>query len=175
MRVAAPSTYILTSRSETPPSGTPPLLPIPIPTSSPPLLLPSTNCRADVPEISLPPQKRLCNAPGPIFEVEECSSAPTARPTGGFKEYYGFVATLDAEIRHDLERDIGYGITDVWSMDASDTACSEVMALRTTLLAQQAEIGALRAATQVTALQSQQRPAKDPAHPDVPEEAGSSS
>ncbi|GKE77337.1 hypothetical protein Tco_1543457 [Tanacetum coccineum] len=114
MRVAAPSTYILTSRSETPPSGTPPLLPIPIPTSSPPFLLPSTNCRADVPEISLQPQKRLCNAPGPIFEVEECSSAPTARPTGGFKEYYGFVATLDAEIRHDLERDLGYGITDVW-------------------------------------------------------------
>ncbi|GKF72900.1 hypothetical protein Tco_0219232, partial [Tanacetum coccineum] len=32
MRAAAPSTYILASRSETPPSGTPPLLPIPLPT-----------------------------------------------------------------------------------------------------------------------------------------------
>ncbi|GKE55328.1 hypothetical protein Tco_1494513, partial [Tanacetum coccineum] len=41
MRVAAPSTYILASRSETPPSGTPPLLPIPLPTPSPPLLLPT--------------------------------------------------------------------------------------------------------------------------------------
>ncbi|GJZ51787.1 hypothetical protein Tco_0606302 [Tanacetum coccineum] len=46
MRVAAPSTYILASRSETPPLGTPPLLPIPLPTPSPPLLLPSTNYRA---------------------------------------------------------------------------------------------------------------------------------
>ncbi|GJS48717.1 hypothetical protein Tco_0598838 [Tanacetum coccineum] len=42
----------------------------------------------------------------------------------------------------------------VQSMDASDTARSE---------------------TQMVALQSQQRPARDPVHPDVPEEAGSSS
>ncbi|GKE58048.1 hypothetical protein Tco_1497233, partial [Tanacetum coccineum] len=48
MRAATPSTYILTSRSETPPLGTPPLLPIPLPTSSPPLLLPYTDCRVDV-------------------------------------------------------------------------------------------------------------------------------
>nr|GEW51778.1 putative reverse transcriptase domain-containing protein [Tanacetum cinerariifolium] len=41
LRAAAPSTYILAPQSETPPSGTPPLLPIPLPTSSPPLLLPS--------------------------------------------------------------------------------------------------------------------------------------
>ncbi|GJT30578.1 hypothetical protein Tco_0910853 [Tanacetum coccineum] len=27
---------------------------------------------------------------------------------------YGFVATMDREIRHDLERDVGYGITDSW-------------------------------------------------------------
>ncbi|GKA86651.1 putative reverse transcriptase domain-containing protein [Tanacetum coccineum] len=40
MRAVAPSTYILASQSEIPPSGTPPLLPIPLPTSSPPLLLP---------------------------------------------------------------------------------------------------------------------------------------
>nr|GEX82097.1 hypothetical protein [Tanacetum cinerariifolium] len=47
MRVAALSTYCLA-----PPSGTPPLLPIPLPTSSPPLLLPSTNYRVDVLEKS---------------------------------------------------------------------------------------------------------------------------
>ncbi|GKE21596.1 hypothetical protein Tco_1433108, partial [Tanacetum coccineum] len=257
MSAAAPSTYILASQSKTPPSGTPPLLPIPLPTSSPPLLLPSTDCRADVPK---------------------CSSAPTARPTRGFRADYGFVATLDAEIRRDPKREIGSWITDVWvdpdeiakelpatdvaelskrmtnfittvrqdtyeiygrlddtqddrslmsgqlnllhrdrrahariarlmetkarlsceawvqSMDASDTVRSEVMALRTIVLAQQAEIGALWAAdhtrqaqlvealtllkslqTQVTALQSQQTPARDPTHPDIPEEAGSSS
>ncbi|GKB02946.1 hypothetical protein Tco_0831035 [Tanacetum coccineum] len=62
MRVAAPSTYILASQSETPPSGTPPVLPIPLPTPSPPLLLPSTNCSAGVSEVTLPPRKRLCIA-----------------------------------------------------------------------------------------------------------------
>nr|GFC85578.1 hypothetical protein [Tanacetum cinerariifolium] len=48
------------------------------------------------------------------FEVGECSSAPTARPTGGFSADYGFIGTLDAEIRCDPVREIGYGITDVW-------------------------------------------------------------
>ncbi|GJR95274.1 hypothetical protein Tco_0267448 [Tanacetum coccineum] len=38
MRAAAPSTYILAPRSRTPPSGTPPLLHIPLPTSSHSLL-----------------------------------------------------------------------------------------------------------------------------------------
>nr|GEW49438.1 reverse transcriptase domain-containing protein [Tanacetum cinerariifolium] len=106
MRVAAPSTYILAPRSETPPLGIPPLLPIPLPTSSPPLLLPSIDRRADVPEVTLPPRKRLCIAIGPRFEVGQCSSAPTARPTGGFRANYGFVSTLDAEIRRDPDRDI---------------------------------------------------------------------
>ncbi|GKD44500.1 hypothetical protein Tco_1269145 [Tanacetum coccineum] len=81
-RYAAQSTYIIASRSETPPSGTSPLLPIPLPTSSLPLLLPFTDCRADVPEVKLPPQKRLYIAPGPRYEIEESLSAPIARPTG---------------------------------------------------------------------------------------------
>ncbi|GJY38460.1 putative reverse transcriptase domain-containing protein [Tanacetum coccineum] len=114
MRAAAPSTYILASRSETPPSGTPPLLPIPLPTPSPPLLLPSTDRRADMPEVCLPPRKRLCIALGLRYEVGESSSAPTARPTRGFRADYGFVATLDDEIRRDPERYVGYGITDTW-------------------------------------------------------------
>ncbi|GKD65277.1 hypothetical protein Tco_1307385 [Tanacetum coccineum] len=95
-----------------PPSGTPPLLPIPLPTPLPPLLLPSTDRRADRPEVCLPPRKRLCIAQGPKYEVEESSSAP--RPTGGFRADYGFVATLDAEIRRDPKRDVSYGITDTW-------------------------------------------------------------
>ncbi|GKD53219.1 putative reverse transcriptase domain-containing protein [Tanacetum coccineum] len=105
MRVAAPSTYILASRSETPPSGTPPLLPIPLPTPSPPLLLPSTDCRAGVSEVTLPARKRLCIALGPRFKVGESSSDPTARPTGDLRRDYGFAATLDDEIRRFLERD----------------------------------------------------------------------
>ncbi|GKE26014.1 hypothetical protein Tco_1441398 [Tanacetum coccineum] len=43
------------TRSDAPSSGTPPLLPIPLPTSSPPLHLLSTDCRADRPEVTLPP------------------------------------------------------------------------------------------------------------------------
>nr|GEV03838.1 Gag-Pol polyprotein [Tanacetum cinerariifolium] len=114
MRAAVPSTYILTPRSKTPPSGTATLLPIPLPISSPPLLLPSTDYRANVPEVTLPPWKRLCIALGPRFKVEECLSAPTARPTGGFRAYYGFVGTLDADIRRDPDKEIGYEITNVW-------------------------------------------------------------
>nr|GEZ34541.1 hypothetical protein [Tanacetum cinerariifolium] len=87
LRAAAPSTYILAPQSKIPPYGTPPLLPIPLPTSSPPLILPS---------------------------VGESSSAPTARPTGGFRAYYGFVDTLDDEIRQDPKREVDYGITDTW-------------------------------------------------------------
>ncbi|GKA17042.1 hypothetical protein Tco_0696879 [Tanacetum coccineum] len=114
MRAIAPSTYILTPRSEVPPSGILPLLPIPLPTSSPPFLLPFIDYRADILKVTLLPQKRLCITPGPRYKVRKCSPAPTARPTGGFKAYYDFVGTLDAEIRHDPDREIGYGITDVW-------------------------------------------------------------
>ncbi|GKE36558.1 hypothetical protein Tco_1459963 [Tanacetum coccineum] len=74
------------------PLSTPPLLPIPLPTPSPPLLFPLLT----------------------VEQVGESSSAPTARPTGGFRADYGFVATLDDEIRCDPERDVGYGITDTW-------------------------------------------------------------
>nr|GEV46579.1 reverse transcriptase domain-containing protein [Tanacetum cinerariifolium] len=63
MRVVAPSTYCLA-----PPSGTPPLLPIPLPTSLPPLLLP-------------------------------------------FTDYYGFVGTLDVEIRRDPDKEIDFVTT----------------------------------------------------------------
>ncbi|GJU98987.1 hypothetical protein Tco_1328258 [Tanacetum coccineum] len=110
MRDAVPSTYILAPRSRTPPSGTPPILPIPSPTSSLPLPLPSTNRRADVLEAVLPPQKRLCIAPGPRFEVGDSSSTAAARSLGGFRAYYSFVGTLDAEIRRDLDREDAYEI-----------------------------------------------------------------
>ncbi|GKA78859.1 hypothetical protein Tco_0785396 [Tanacetum coccineum] len=107
------------TRADTPPSctlpsGTPPLLPIPLPTSSPPLHLLSTDRRADRPEVTLLPWKRLGIALGPRYEVGESSSAPTATPPGGFKADYGFVATMEREIMRDLERDVGYGIIETW-------------------------------------------------------------
>ncbi|GKE63700.1 hypothetical protein Tco_1514067, partial [Tanacetum coccineum] len=101
LRVEAPFTsYLLPLPSpivlpQAPPSGTPPLLFIPIPTPSPPLLLPSTDRRTDVREACLPPRKRLCFAFGPGYKVGESSSAPTARPDGDFRRDYGFIATLD--------------------------------------------------------------------------------
>ncbi|GJY97437.1 hypothetical protein Tco_0514347 [Tanacetum coccineum] len=127
LRVEAPSTshspppHIILSHtradtppSGTPPSGTPPLLPIPLPTSSPPLHLLSIDRRANIPEVTLPPRKRLGIALGPRYKVGESSSVPTARPPGGIRADYGFVATMDKEIMRDLERDVGYGITDTW-------------------------------------------------------------
>nr|GEX60371.1 hypothetical protein [Tanacetum cinerariifolium] len=114
LRAAASSTYILAPRSETPPSGIPPLLLIPLPTSSPPLLLPSTIHRKDVLEVTLPSRKRLCIALGLRFEVGGSSSAPTTRPTRGFRADYGFVATLDDEFRRDPDKQVGYRITDTW-------------------------------------------------------------
>ncbi|GJV52039.1 hypothetical protein Tco_1447780 [Tanacetum coccineum] len=69
---------------------------------------------ADRPEVTLPPQKRLSIALGPRYKVGESSSAPTARPPGGIRADYGFVATMDREIMRDLERDVSYEITDTW-------------------------------------------------------------
>nr|GEV50913.1 hypothetical protein [Tanacetum cinerariifolium] len=213
MRAIATSTYILVPRSETPLLGTPLLLPIPLPTSSPPLLLPSTDRREDVPEVTLPPQKR------------------------GFRADYGFVGTLDAKIRRDRDREIGYEITDVW--EDPDEISEELPATHVAELSQRmtdnvttvrqytdeiygrlddahddrllmsgqlnslrrgkrshAHTGRLKKSearasreawvqsmdasdtahseTQMVALQSQQRPARDPAHPDVPEKADNS-
>ncbi|GJU82795.1 reverse transcriptase domain-containing protein [Tanacetum coccineum] len=77
------------------------------------LYLLSVDRRADRPEVTLPPQKRLGIALSPRYEVKDSPSA-TARPTGGLRADYGFVATMDREIMRDLERDVNYGITDTW-------------------------------------------------------------
>nr|GEU55142.1 putative reverse transcriptase domain-containing protein [Tanacetum cinerariifolium] len=95
-----------------PSSGTPLLLPISASTPAPPLQLPSTSRREDRPEVTLPPRKRLGIALGPGYEVGESSSAAAARPAGGLRADYGFVATIDREIMRDPEREVGYGITD---------------------------------------------------------------
>ncbi|GJY27262.1 hypothetical protein Tco_0401988 [Tanacetum coccineum] len=100
LRAEAPSTshsplpHIILShtRADTPPSGTPPLLPISLPTSSPSLLLPSADHEPDRPEVCLPPRKRLCFAFGPRYEVGKSPSA-AAKLTGGFS--YGITDTWD--------------------------------------------------------------------------------
>ncbi|GKD57659.1 hypothetical protein Tco_1291046 [Tanacetum coccineum] len=64
-----------------------------------------TDRRADRSEVTLSPRKRLGIVLGPKYEVEESSSAAASRPAGGLRADYGFVAAMDREIRHDLERD----------------------------------------------------------------------
>ncbi|GJQ93437.1 putative reverse transcriptase domain-containing protein [Tanacetum coccineum] len=94
-----PSPFILSpTRSDAPSSGIPPPLPISLPTSSPPLLIPSASRKEDRPEVTLPPWKRLGIALGTRYEVGESSSA-AARPARGLKVDYDFVATMDREIR----------------------------------------------------------------------------
>ncbi|GJU30747.1 putative reverse transcriptase domain-containing protein [Tanacetum coccineum] len=166
--------------SSTPPSGIPPLLPIPLPTPSPPLLLPFTVCREGVSEVTLPPQNRLCIALGSRYEVDEMvedmQGTPVVTDVARLSQQMtDFVTTVRQDtykiyIRLDdvqderllmsgqlnmLRRDRrAHARTarlmetkarlscEAWvqSMDASDTARSEVRALRTTMLAQQAKI-----------------------------------
>nr|GFC54377.1 hypothetical protein [Tanacetum cinerariifolium] len=69
MRAVVPSTYHLLL-----PSGTPPLLPIPLP-------IPSTSRRAEILEADTPPRKRLLlTAPRPRCEVGESSAAAARQP-----------------------------------------------------------------------------------------------
>ncbi|GJR20506.1 hypothetical protein Tco_0969033 [Tanacetum coccineum] len=186
---------------------------------TPPLNLLSTDCKADRPEVTLPPRKRLGIALSPRYEVEESSSAAIARPAGGLRVDYGFVATIDREIRRDLEIDVRYEITDSWDeiveamqgtpveIDVAEFS-QRMTEFETRVVAQQAVITELQAAdcrrqavitkmlaayrrrqkqfiealkllkrlqTQMKEFERQQGPAKGPAQPDAPEEAGSSS
>ncbi|GJW84527.1 putative reverse transcriptase domain-containing protein [Tanacetum coccineum] len=96
-----------------PPSPLTPLSSLlPLPTSSPPLQLLSSDHRTDKPEITLPPRKRLGVDLGPRYEIREGSSA--ARPTGGRRADYGFIGTMVYEIRRQKSKEVGYGIRDVW-------------------------------------------------------------
>ncbi|GJS13349.1 hypothetical protein Tco_0407821 [Tanacetum coccineum] len=98
-------------------------LPPPVPTSLP---LPSSplpatlsvplpvDRRKDTPEAELPPRKRLClTTPTSRNKVGESSTA-APRPTGGHRADYGFIGTMDAEIRRQRAKEVGYGIRDVW-------------------------------------------------------------
>ncbi|GJS11389.1 hypothetical protein Tco_0368185 [Tanacetum coccineum] len=97
-------------RAETPSTSHP----LPLPTSSPPLQLLSSDHRANRPEITLPPQKSLGIDLGPRYEIGESSAAGAARPIRGRKADYGFVSTMDTEIRRQRAKEVGYRIRDVW-------------------------------------------------------------
>ncbi|GKE96895.1 hypothetical protein Tco_1581750, partial [Tanacetum coccineum] len=82
--------------------------------ASPPLQLLSSDHRTDRPEITLPPRKRLGIDLGPRYEIGESSAAATTGPIGGRRVNYGFVGTMDTEIRRQRAEQVGYGIRDVW-------------------------------------------------------------
>nr|GFB04116.1 hypothetical protein [Tanacetum cinerariifolium] len=89
-------------------SSPPPQIPFP---PLPPILSPPSPVLSPAPPPSLIQEARYRSCPR--YEVGECSSA-IARPAGGLREDYGFVAKMDREITRDPEREVGYGITDSW-------------------------------------------------------------
>ncbi|GKD09097.1 putative reverse transcriptase domain-containing protein [Tanacetum coccineum] len=86
---------------------------LPSPPLPPSLYIPQpVNRRDDIPESEQPPRKRLClSTLGSKYEMGESS---TARPTGGRGVDYGFVSTVDAEVRQQGISEVGYGIRDTW-------------------------------------------------------------
>ncbi|GKF29690.1 hypothetical protein Tco_0096032, partial [Tanacetum coccineum] len=63
-------------------------------------------------ESELPPCKRLClSTLGSKYEIGESS---TVRPTRDQRVDYGFVSTVDAEVKQQGISEVGYGIRDTW-------------------------------------------------------------
>nr|GEW84104.1 putative reverse transcriptase domain-containing protein [Tanacetum cinerariifolium] len=106
--------------------ASPPILLIPLPTASSPLQLLSSNRRADRPEVTLPPRKRSSIVHFPGYETGESSAAIAARPIEGRRADYGFVGSVEAEIRRRIAEDIEYGIRDTW-IDPKDVAEEEAL------------------------------------------------
>ncbi|GKE48977.1 hypothetical protein Tco_1480235 [Tanacetum coccineum] len=127
LRASSPSTHHpLHPSSPLPPPPSSLHLPPPVPTSLPlplsplpplPVLLfisPPVNRREDIPEAKLPPCKRLrLTALTSRYKVGESSTA-APRPTVGHTTDYRSIGTMDAEIRHQITEEVGYGIRDVW-------------------------------------------------------------
>ncbi|GKF04572.1 hypothetical protein Tco_0035240, partial [Tanacetum coccineum] len=82
--------------------------PLPLPTSSPPLQLLSSDHMTDRPEITLPPRKRLGINLGPRYDIRKSSAAAATRPVRGRRADYGFVDTMDTEIRRRRAEEVGY-------------------------------------------------------------------
>ncbi|GJT88212.1 putative reverse transcriptase domain-containing protein [Tanacetum coccineum] len=114
LRALSPSTHHLLHPSS---PHLPPHVPTSLPLPSSPLpplpallfIPPPVDRREDILEAELPPRKRLClTALTSRYEAGESSTA-APRPTGGHRADYGFIGTIDAEIkrqRAEEEQDI---------------------------------------------------------------------
>nr|GFC07876.1 hypothetical protein [Tanacetum cinerariifolium] len=88
--------------------STPPSSPL-SPLSLPPPRIPFP----PLPPILSPPLHVLSPAPPPST-IRESSFAAAARLAGGLRADYGFVATMDREIKRDPKREVRYRIIDSW-------------------------------------------------------------
>ncbi|GJT62837.1 hypothetical protein Tco_1006370 [Tanacetum coccineum] len=106
-------------RAETPSTSHP----LPLPTSSPPLQLLSSDHRANRPEITLPPQKSLGIDLGPRYEIGESSAAGAARPIRGRKADYGFVNPREAveEVAPMTLEGVNTKVTELAAVQEQDT------------------------------------------------------
>ncbi|GJR00589.1 reverse transcriptase domain-containing protein [Tanacetum coccineum] len=100
-------------------------LPLPVPTSLPLqlsplpaslLIPPLVDRRENISEAELPHRKRLCpTAPTSRYKVgKSFFFTADLRPTGGHRADYGFIGTMDAEIRRQRAEEVGYDIREVW-------------------------------------------------------------
>nr|GEZ53791.1 hypothetical protein [Tanacetum cinerariifolium] len=122
----SPLSSLLPQIPSPPLPASPPILPIPLHAASPPLQLLSSDRKADRPEVTLPPRKRLSNFHHPGYEAGESIAAAAARPIEGRRADYGFVDYVEAEIRRRIAEDIRYGIRDTW-IDLRDVAEEEAL------------------------------------------------
>ncbi|GJR77516.1 hypothetical protein Tco_0089881 [Tanacetum coccineum] len=177
-----------------PPLPPPPLslhLPPPVPTSLPltssplpPLsallsIPPPVDHREDTPVAELPSRNRLCLTTPTLRNKVGESSTAAPRPTRGHRADYGFIGTMDAEIRRQRAEEVGYSIRDVWVdpteavKEVAPTTLEGVNARVTKLVAVQEkdthDIYAVIEDGQIQALQ-----ARDQTHADDPEGVGSS-
>ncbi|GJT09673.1 hypothetical protein Tco_0856715 [Tanacetum coccineum] len=177
----------------TPLSSPLPHIPSPPLPASPP---PNSPTHIEIPESCLPLRKRVRFAsPTPSHEVGESSAAGAARQDGpaiaredpysvARGDLYGFVDMVDVAPGHPMSRELDYGITDTWDdmrLPSSDhrrqRVFSELLALDYKRQVQLTNTLRLLKGlhTQMVEFQRQHGPAKGPAQPDAPGEAGSSS
>ncbi|GKB40492.1 hypothetical protein Tco_0885434 [Tanacetum coccineum] len=95
-----------------PPASVLPALPLASPTHPLGYRAAMIRLRAETPSTSHP--LPLPTSSPPLCEVGESLAAAAARPIGGRRADYGFVGTIDTEIRRQRAEEVGYGIRDVW-------------------------------------------------------------
>nr|GEV41586.1 hypothetical protein [Tanacetum cinerariifolium] len=101
-------------------------MPIPPPSPLTPLLSPLPQIPSPPVLASPPILPRLSIVHCPRYEAAESSVAVAARPIEGRRADYGFVDSVEAEIRRRRAEDIGYGIRDTW-IDPRDVAEEEAL------------------------------------------------